>query len=294
MERKAFRAKKIVTMGEQGDVENGIMLTAGGKVEQVGAEGELEIPNSAERYDFTDKVLLPGFVDAHSHLGIHEDAEGWEGQDTNEMTDPVTPQLRGIDGLNPEDLGLQDAAVAGVTTVNTGPGSGNVIGGQFVAVKTGGASVVEDKVISEPTAMKMATGENPKRVYREKDSMPSTRTGTAAKLRQALFDAQNYRERKSEGEKGFKKDFGLESLLPVLKGELKAKIHAHRADDIVTAVRIAEEFGLSYSIEHCTEGHKVAQFLAERGAEAVAGPFFTSRSKRELMQRSFRTPGILS
>ena len=295
---KAYRAANLVTMGEEGDFSDGLLLiNEEGKVEYSGRFKEEEVPDDVELIDFGDKTLMPGMVDAHTHVGIHEDGEGWEGQDTNEMTDPVTPQVRGIDGVNPEDSGFRDAAIAGVTSVNTGPGSGNVIGGQFVGVKTAGSSVVEELVIREPTAMKMATGENPKRVYGEKDRIPSTRIGTAATLRKALFETRDYLRRKEESgkeENGFKKDFKKEALLPVLQGELKAKIHAHRADDIVSAVRIAEEFGLDYSIDHCTEGHKIVDFLAERNAEAVVGPSLTARSKRELAERTFKTAGILA
>ncbi len=239
---------------------------------------------------------MPGLIDAHTHVGVHEDGEGWEGQDTNEMTDPVTPQVKAIDGINPAGLGLQDAVNAGVTTVNTGPGSGNVVGGQFAAIKTSGSIVLDDLLIREPTAMKMATGENPKRVYDEKDRIPSTRIGTGATLRKALFDAKDYLERKKKNgaDNSFKKDYKLEALVPVIKGDLRAKIHAHRADDIVTAIRIAEEFDLDYSIDHCTEGHKIADFLAEHESDAVVGPSMTSRSKRELIERTFKTSGLLA
>ncbi len=295
---KAYRATNLVTMGQEGNISDGLLLiNEEGKIEYSGRFREAEVPEDAELIDFGDKTLMPGMVDAHTHVGIHEDGEGWEGRDTNEMTDPVTPQVRGIDGVNPGDLGFKDAAIAGVTSVNTGPGSGNVIGGQFAGVKTAGSMVVDELVIQEPTAMKMATGENPKRVYGEKDQIPSTRIGTAATLRKALFEAKDYLQRKEsgEGEKdGFKKDFKKEALLPVLQGELKAKIHAHRADDIVSAVRIAEEFGLDYSIDHCTEGHKVADFLAKKEVQAIVGPSLTARSKRELAERTFKTAGILA
>jgi len=287
-----------VTMGEQGVISDGLLLLDDeGRVQYSGKFREAEVPGDAELIDFGDKTLMPGMVDAHTHVGIHEDGEGWEGRDTNEMTDPVTPQARGIDGVNPADPGFKDAAIAGVTSVNTGPGSGNVIGGQFAAVKTAGGTILDELVVREPTAMKMATGENPKRVYGERDQMPSTRIGTAATLRKALFEAKDYLQRKESGEAGddgFKKDFKKEALLPVIKGELKAKIHAHRADDIVSAVRVAEEFGLDYSIDHCTEGHKVKDFLAEKEAEAVVGPSLTARSKRELVERTFKTAGILA
>ncbi|MEF8798393.1 MAG: amidohydrolase [Candidatus Bipolaricaulota bacterium] len=281
-------------MGENGEVSDGLLLLKDGKIDYVGPYRSEKLPEGVEVNNFDDKTITPGLVDAHTHVGIHEEGEGWEGQDTNEMTDPVTPQVKGIDGINPADLGLQDAVMAGVTTVNTGPGSGNVIGGQFAAIKTTGSIILDDLVIREPTAMKMATGENPKRVYSEKEQIPSTRLGTAATLRKALFETEDYLRRKEEEEKDFQKDFKLEALLPVIKGELKAKIHAHRADDIVTAIRIAKEFNLNYSIDHCTEGHKIVDFLADQNAEAVVGPSMTPRSKRELVERTFRTPGLLA
>ncbi len=293
---QAFKAKKIVTMGKKGEVSDGLLLVEDGKLDYVGPAEEKNLPPEVEVRDFGSKTIMPGLIDAHTHVGIHEEGEGWEGQDTNEMTNPITPQVKGLDGVNPVGFGLQDAVKAGVTTVNTGPGSGNVIGGQFAALKTAGSVILDDLLIKDPTAMKMATGENPKRVYKEKDQIPSTRIGTAAKLREALFEAKDYMERKVKGSdenESFKRDFKLESLVPVVKGDLKAKIHAHRADDIVTAIRIAEEFDLNYSIDHCTEGHKIADFLAEKEADAVVGPSLTARSKRELVERTFRTAGVL-
>ncbi|MCF7891288.1 amidohydrolase [Candidatus Bipolaricaulota bacterium] len=281
-------------MGKNGEISDGLLVVKDGKIDYVGPYSSEKLPDGIEVNNFDDKTITPGLVDSHTHVGIHEEGEGWEGQDTNEMTDPVTPQVKGIDGINPADLGLQDAVMAGVTTVNTGPGSGNVIGGQFAAIKTTGSIILDDLVVREPTAMKMATGENPKRVYSEKEQIPSTRLGTAATLRKALFEAEDYLRRKEKEEEDFQKDFKLEALLPVIKGELKAKIHAHRADDIVTAIRIAREFNLNYSIDHCTEGHKIVDFLAEKNAEVVVGPSMTPRSKRELVERTFRTPGVLA
>ncbi|MFB6290545.1 MAG: amidohydrolase [Candidatus Bipolaricaulia bacterium] len=283
-------------MGDEGEISDGLLVVEGGKIDYVGPYKSGKTPENGEVLDFGERTITPGLVDSHTHVGMQEEGEGWEGQDINEMTDPVTPQVKAIDGINPAGLGLQDAVNAGITTVNTGPGSGNVIGGQFAAVKTTGSIVLDELLIRAPTAMKMATGENPKRVYNEQDRIPSTRIGTGATLRKALFDAKDYLERKEKTDKenSFQRDYKLESLVPVIKGELRAKIHAHRADDIVTAVRIAEEFGLDYSIDHCTEGHKIAEFLAERDVDAVVGPSMTPRSKRELIERTFRTPGILA
>lgn len=293
---KAIRAGTIITMGDKGEIADGLMVLEGGRIDYVGPYEPEKVPKGAELLEFDDQTIMPGLIDAHTHVGMHEEGEGWEGRDSNEMTDPITPQVKAIDGINPAGLGLQDAVNAGVTAVNAGPGSGNVIGGQFAAVKTSGSIVLDDLLIREPTAMKMATGENPKRVYKEKDRIPTTRIGTGATLRKALFDAKDYLARKEENgeDNSFKKDFKLEALVPVIKGDLRAKFHAHRADDIVTAIRISEEFGLDYSIDHCTEGHKIVDFLAERKVDAVVGPSMTPRSKRELIERTFKTPGILA
>lgn len=291
----AVRGGKIVTMGPQSTIEDGVMVIEEGRISEVGSGDSVDIPSKADSLDFSDRWIFPGMIDSHTHVGIFGEGEGWAGEDTNEMTEPTTPQVRGLDGINPAGLGLQDAVVGGVTTVNVGPGSANVIGGEFVAIKTSGSMILDQLVVRSPSAMKMATGENPKRVYGEKDSMPSTRIGTAAVLREKLFEAKDYMERKRRGkEEKFTKEFIKESLIPVLKGELRAKIHAHRADDIVTAIRVAEEFNLRYSIDHCTEGHKIADFLADKGAEVVVGPGLTGRSKREVIERTFKTPGILS
>ncbi len=287
----AVKAGRLFTMTEMGTLKPGVMIIEDGRIKKVGKS--LDIPDSCSILDYLDTTVIPGLVDAHTHVGIHEEGEGVEGRDTNELTDPVTPQVRSIDGVNPLDLGFQDAVKAGVTALNVGPGSGNVIGGQFAAFKAAGSPILDHLIIKEPSAMKMATGENPKRVYSEKDKMPSTRIGTAAVLREALYDAQNYL-RKLEKDKETDRDFKKEALIPVLKGELRAKIHAHRADDIVTAVRISQEFGLKYSIDHCTEGHKIVKFLADRGVEAVVGPGLTARSKREIIERTFKTPSILT
>lgn len=295
MSRFAVYADTLYTMSSKGCIDDGVLIVDDGVIRDVGPRDKVEIPDSVEVKDHSSQVVIPGLIDAHTHVGIHEEGEGWEGQDTNEATNSVTPQVRGLDGINPSDFGFQDAAVAGVTSINVGPGSGNVIGGQFSGVKTGGSEILQDLIIKEPTAMKMATGENPKRVYGEKDSIPSTRPGTAAVLRKALFDARNYLERKKNSEEDqFKVEFEQEALIPVIEGRLKAKIHAHRADDIATAIRIAEEFGLRYSIDHCTEGHKIASFLGERGVESVVGPSLTARSKREVVARTFKTPKLLN
>jgi imidazolonepropionase-like amidohydrolase len=224
---------------------------------------------------------------------------GFEGDDGNEMTDPVTPQLRAIDGIYHMDRGFEEARKAGVTTVVTGPGSSNVIGGQFAALKTAGRRV-EDMVIKEPVAMKVAFGENPKTVYNEKKQMPTTRMATAAILRENLKRAQEYAQQLDEYYKDSKNkdkpdyDIKMEALLKVLKKEIPIKAHAHRADDILTAIRVAKEFGLRITIEHCTEGHLIKDILVEEGVSAIVGPLISERSKIELKNLSLKVPGILS
>lgn len=237
----------------------------------------------------------PGFIDAHSHLGLDNYAMGYEGQDYNEMGDIVAAQLRGIDSFNPQDKAIPMALAGGVTTVGTGPGSANVLGGTFLAVKTWG-KCVDDMVIRPEVAMKCAFGENPKRCYRDKGD--SARMTTAAKLREMLFRARDYLERKqAAGDDRLKQppyDMKLEALIPVLKGELPLKAHAHRADDICTAIRIAKEFGVKMTLEHCTEGHLIPDIVARSGFPVAVGPTLTNASKIELANKSFDTPGILA
>ncbi|MBE3574534.1 MAG: amidohydrolase [Firmicutes bacterium] len=279
----------------------GTVIIAGGKIQAVGGDADLAgaVPANARIVDARGKVVTPGLIDPHTHLGISEEGIGWEGWDYNETTDPVTPQLRAIDGINPEDEGLKDAARNGITTVITGPGSANVIGGQSVAIKTWG-HVIDDMVVRQPAGMKAAFGENPKRVYSQQKKTPVTRMGTAALMRKALVEAQNYRDKWERWEAGGKdpekkpeRNLAMEALLPVLRRELPMRVHSHRADDIMTAIRIAEEFDIVITIEHATEAHKVAPELAKRHLRAVVGPNMTSRSKVELRDKSFATPRVL-
>lgn len=284
-------------------IAQGAVAWEDGKVIAVGAVGALgprvEEALSAglvETVDGQGGVLMPGIIDAHSHLGIHEEGLGWEGADYNEMTSSVTPDMRAIDGVNPHDTGVQDALHGGVTAVCVVPGSANVIGGAAAVVHTRG-NVVNEMLIADRVGMKIAFGENPKRVYRAKDKAPSTRMATAALLREWLTKAKDYGEKRARtAEKGehCDTDLKLEALLPVIRGEIPLRAHAHRADDIVTAIRIAEEYGVRIVIEHCTEGHMIADFLAEKGIPAIVGPTLSSRSKAELKEKSFSTPGILA
>lgn len=256
--------------------------------------------SDAEVRDVTGMTVMPGIVDPHCHIGMWEDAMGFEGADGNECTNPITPELRAIDAINPYDRCFEEAAAGGVTTCVTGPGSANVIGGQFVAIKTYGDSV-EDMVLRFPVAVKAAFGENPKRVYDGKNQTPSTRMATAALMRKALVEAQEYNEKlekgKADPEKMPERNLGKEILARVIRRELPMKIHAHRADDILTAIRICREFKLRYTLDHCTEGYLITDKLKEALGEdcegIIVGPLLTERSKIELKNLSFKAPKVL-
>ncbi len=276
-------------------IENGSILIDCGKTVRLGAA--IDIPPGAEIIDAGGRSVFPGFVDAHCHVGMWESAIGFEGDDVNEMTDPVTPHMRAIDGFNPLDQTVTEACQAGVTLAATGPGSANPIGGTFMAIKTYGHRV-DDMIVKDPLAMKIAFGENPKRVYNAKNKTPMTRMGTAAILREALGKAVRYKEQiERAGEDASKLpayDAKMEALLPVVRKEIPLKAHAHRADDIFTSIRIAKEFGLDITLDHCTEGHLIAEDLAKIGAKAIIGPSFGHKSKFELTNKTFETPGILA
>lgn len=277
----------------RGRFSRGTVLVEQGKI--LAAGDRVEVPADAEVYDAGGRPVTPGLVDAHTHLGISEEGIGFEGADYNEKSDPVTPYLRALDGINPEEMGLKDAALGGVTACAIAPGSANVLGGQMVAVKTWG-TVVDQMVLRQPCGLKAAFGENPKRVYNEQKKAPQTRMGTAGLLRKTLADAAAYLQRKrgsASPEAPFVADLSLEAVAGVLEGRYPLRAHAHRADDIMTALRIADEFGISIVIEHATEGHKVAAELARRNVPAVVGPLLSSRAKYELRERSLATPRVL-
>ncbi|WP_091452849.1 amidohydrolase [Actinokineospora iranica] len=277
-------------------LHGGTVLIDNGKIVAVGPAADVEVPDDAEIVDASGSWVLPGFVEAHGHLGVHEEGEGWAGQDTNEMTDPNTARVRAVDAINPDDEGFRDALAGGVTTIVVKPGSGNVIGGQTVAVKAWGRTV-DEMLLREPVSMKSALGENPKRVYGDKKTMPSTRLGVAAVIREALTKAQDYRARKAHAEtegKPFERDLTNEALVKVLDGDLPWCQHSHRADDIATALRLADEFGYRLVLNHGTEAHLLADLIAERDVPVVIGPLFTSRVKVEVRQRTLRGPGILA
>ena len=282
----------------EGEPFVGDVLIDGGKIRAVGPALSAA---DAETVDVTGKYVLPGFVDAHCHIGMWEDGMGEEGADGNEFSDPLTPQMRAVDGVNPFDPCFREACRAGVTTAVTGPGSANVIGGTFAALKTSGDSV-EDMLLRDPVAMKAALGENPKRVYTEQKATPYTRMAIAALFRKEMAEAQEYEKKQQEGEADADKrpdrDLALEALLPVLHGELTLKVHAHRADDILTALRLAEEFGIRITLDHCTEGHLIADVLKARMDKlhvpgVIVGPLLSERSKIELKNLSFAAPRIL-
>lgn len=275
-------------------VEGGTVLIVDGRIAAVGAD--VDVPDDAEVVDATGSWVLPGFVEAHAHLGVHEEAEGWAGQDTNEMTDPNGARMRALDAINPADEGFRDAVAGGVTTAVVKPGSGNPIGGQTVALKCWGR-MVDEMLLRQPVSVKSALGENPKRVYGDQKKLPSTRQGVAAVIRDAMVRAQDYRVRRdraaANGEP-FDRDPTSEVLVRVLDGELPWSQHSHRADDIATAMRLAEEFGYRLILNHGTEAHLLADVIAERGIPVVIGPLFTTRSKVELRQRHLRNPGLLA
>jgi imidazolonepropionase-like amidohydrolase len=279
----------------EGDpIDGGTILIEDGVITGVYDAGD-PVPDGAEIIDATGKWVLPGFIDAHAHLGVHEEAEGWAGNDTNEMTSPNTAHVRALDAINPADIGFRDAITGGVLAVNINPGSGNPIGGQTVAIRCWGRTV-DEMVLKSPAGLKSALGENPKRVYGERKETPSTRLGTAAVIRQAFVDAQNYQTKLDNPNDGepVARDLKLEALGRVLRGEIPWRQHCHRADDIATALRIAQEFGYRLVIDHGTEAHLVTEQIAAAGVPVIIGPLFTSRSKVELRNRSLKNPGRLA
>ena len=236
--------------------------------------------------------VYPGFIDAHSHVGISQEKLGEDGNDCNEYTNPVTPCMRAIDAINPMDSAFHNALASGVTSAMIGPGSANVIGGQFAFLKLYGRDVSRTTVLA-PAAMKVAFGENPKNQYGSNGSMPATRMAIASLLREALFDARAYYEQRREGGSGFQQEFEQECYVPLFEGTIPLKAHVHRADDILTAIRIAREFGVGLTLDHCTEGHLIPEEIAESGFPAIVGPSLAARSKIEVCHSDFKTAGIL-
>lgn len=278
-------------------IRHGFLVTDGKKIIALGSMEDCPAYDG-EIIDGEGAYAFPGLIDAHTHLGMFEDSLGFEGDDGNEETDPSTPNLRALDAVNPLDRCFEEALSAGITTVVTGPGSANPIGGQMIAIKTLGGCV-DDMVLKEPVAMKFALGENPKSVYNGKNQTPVTRMATAAIIREQLTRARKYLQDQSEAVDDEEIDMPeydakCEALAPLFRDGMPAHFHAHRLDDIFTAVRIANEFHLNYTIVHGTQGHKMAEVLAKKGVTILSGPLLCDRSKPELHDLTPASPGILS
>jgi imidazolonepropionase-like amidohydrolase len=283
----------------EGDpIDDGTVLLVDGKIAAVSGPG-FKLPPGTDVVDAAGKWVLPGFIDAHAHLGVYEEGEGWAGTDSNELTGPVQAHVRALDAINPAEEGFRDAIAGGVLAVNVNPGSGNPIGGQTVAIRCWGRTV-DEMVLREPAGLKSALGENPKRVYGDRKETPSTRLGTAAVIRSAFVEASNYLAKQasenysSERTEPTPRDLKLEALGRVLRREIPWRQHCHRADDIATAMRLAQEFGYQLVIDHGTEAHLLADKIAAAGIPVVIGPLLTSRSKVELRNRSLANPGRLA
>ena len=271
------------------DIENGQVLVENGKIAAIGKN--VKAPADAEVIDAKGMIVSPGFVDAHSHVGLHEEGVGREGSDVNEIGDPVSPQIRGRDGINPRDPAIEEGMIAGVTTSVVGPGSGNSIGGTFVAMKMNGNNV-DDMIFKDPVAMKCAFGENPKRVYGDANKLPRTRMGNVQNIRECIIKAKEYREllkiAQKDPSKAPKHDAKLEAMQPVINKEIPLKAHCHRADDIYAAISLAKEMDVNMTLDHCTEGYLIADEIAASGINAIIGPTFLAKSKVELQNNSFK------
>ena len=276
------------------DIAKGDILVEGGKIASIGRK--VNAPARCRVIDARGLLVTPGLIDAHCHVGLQGEASRWEGMDINEISNPVTPHLRAIDGFRPDDEAVGIALAAGVTTAVTGPGSDNVIGGTFAAIKLVGNDV-DSMILKNPVAMKIAFGENPKECYGQNGrKTPVTRMAVAGLLRETLFKARKYRDDLAAAEKEGKPrpfDFQMEAMLPVINGEIPLKAHAHRADDILTAIRVANEFGVGITLDHCTDGALIVEQLVKAGRPCLIGPSFGSKSKQELAHMSFETAGIL-
>ncbi len=283
---------KILTMAGV-TYENGYVFIEDGKIKAVGDMKTGEAERDSCIIDLQGAWVMPGLIDAHCHVGIAEEKWGSVGDDCNEMTSPVTPWLRAIDAINPMDPAFHDAIMAGITSLMTGPGSSNVVGGQSLFMKVQGRCI-DHMVVRAPAAMKVAFGENPKVSYGQMDRMPGSRMAIGAMLREELYRASCYQGKKEQGKIAVgEEDFRIECWLPVLRREIPLKAHAHRADDILTAIRIAKEFQVDMTLDHCTEGHLIADEIVESGFPVIVGPDLTSRSKIEVKNMSFKTAGVL-
>lgn len=270
-------------------LEKATIIITDGKIKEIGQS--VSVPDGCRVIDAAGKMITPGLIDVHTHLGIEEMGIGSEGSDLNEETSALTPEVRALDGINVCESGFEDARSAGVTTVQILPGSSNVIGGEMVTLKTHG-TIVDDMILRSPSGMKAAMGENPKVVHGEKGRAPQTRMGIAALLRESFINAQTYKEKRERQE--VERDLGKENLVKVLNKEIPLRVHAHRADDIISALRIKREFDIDLTIEHCTEGHKIADYLANSGVKVSVGPTLSPRSKVELADKGWHTLKILA
>lgn len=286
----------IRTMAER-DYPDGYLTIERGRITEIGDMAQYSVERLTGDRDMRilnarGNLVMPGLIEAHCHMGITEEKKGREGDDCNETVNPITPYLRAIDAINPMDDAFHDALKAGITAAMIGPGSSNVVGGQFAFVKTHGRCI-DRMVLKAPAAMKVAFGENPKTNYAEQNVSPATRMSIAAMLREELEKAQEYRRRMQDNPDA-PPDFHYACWLPVLDGEIPLKAHVHRADDILTAVRIAREFGLRMTLDHCSEGHLIIEELKEAGFPAIVGPDMASRNKIEVRNMAFKTAGQLS
>lgn len=307
MERRGFKMEKTIIGIWNGTVlpmaggtftriPNGKVFVQDGKILAVGEEKLLPPELKGKEILWLDAqggIIMPGIIEAHCHMGITEEKKAMEGDDCNENVNPVTPFLRAIDAINPMDAAFDDAVRAGITCAMIGPGSSNVVGGQFAVVKTKGRCI-DDLVIKAPAAMKVAFGENPKVNFSGMGKSPCTRMAIAAMLREELSEAREYLRKKEKGDRDFETDFEKECWIPVLKKEIPLKAHVHRADDILTAIRIAKEFDLDMTLDHCSEGHLIAEKVADSGFPAILGPDLSSRSKIEVQNMAFKTAGVLN
>lgn len=301
---------RIMTMAEEkaekkkektrAEYENGFLHIENGKIVGIGDMEKLEtLPSKDAGIDVIDaggRLVMPGIIEAHCHIGITEEKKGMEGDDCNENVQPITPYLRALDAIHSMDAAFDDAVRAGITSAMIGPGSSNVVGGQFAFVKTKGRRI-DDLIVLAPAAMKIAFGENPKVNFSGQGKMPVTRMAVAGMLREELFRAKQYVEKRKKAKKAgeaFEKDFHYECWVPVFEGKIPLKAHVHRVDDIFTAIRIAKEFGLDMTLDHCSEGHLIAEELAKEGYPAIVGPDLSSRSKIEVQNVAFKTAGILN
>ena len=292
---------EIFTMAD-GILENAFIRTEGKKITEIGYMYDLKTPPVRGDFDAYGLNVYPGFVDGHSHIGMWEDGIDFEGDDGNEATDPSTPHLRAIDAVNPNDRCFDEAARAGITTVLVGMGSANPVGGEFLAMKTAGSRRIDKRIVRAPAAIKFALGENPKRVYSERDETPMTRMATVAIIREQLYKARRYQQDMMEynanlgtEDESAPPDYDIkcEALLPLLRHEVQAHFHCHRTDDIFTAIRIAKEFDLDYVLVHATEGGLVGGELAEDGARCIIGPIIADRGKPELRNQTIENAALL-